>query len=328
MNNSKKTIITQYGKNYKGTINHKRIGCRGFVIAGDKILISHEANTDMYLIPGGGLENGESLADCCKREMLEETGYVVDAKKQFLTIEEYYDDHLYETSFFICEITGEGEQSLTENEINHGVRPEWIKISDALAEFGKYEAYEEADPEKCGQYRRELAAIEYYLENISRPRIFYQDILKSNKPVLKNRISARGLILKDNKVLLVNELSDGTLMSAGGGLEEGESLEECLKREMLEETGYIVEAKEHFATVHEIFDGVLYIGNYFICEIKSSGEKALTEREKAKNTISLWVDIDEALDIFQSFKGLKKVDDGKRSLYKREYTILKKLKGM
>lgn len=326
MNKSEKTILTQYGKNYKGIINRKRLGCRGFITDGDKMLISHETNTDMYLIPGGGLEEGETPADCCKRELLEETGYVVNAKEHFLTINEYYDDRLYETAFFICEIIGKDKQSLTENEINHGVCPEWIKIVDALIEFGKYADYEETEPEKCGQYRREYAAIKYYLENIKKPFTFYQFPENHSLTFARKRPSARGLILKDRKILLVRELKDGTLMSAGGGVEDGESLIDCCKREMLEETGYIVNVKEAFATVDEYFEDVLYIGNYFICEIIGNGEKALTETEKSKNTITEWVDIDEALDIFATYKGLKIIDDGKKSLYKREYTILKKLK--
>ncbi len=326
MKNLKCTLIEQHDKNYKGIINHKRLGCRGFIIDGDKILISHETNTDMYLIPGGGLEKGENLTDCCKRELLEETGYVVNVKEQFLTINEYYDDRLYETAFFICEIAGKGRQSLTENEINHGVCPEWIKIADILIEFGKYSDYEKTDPEKCGQYRREYAAIKYYLENIKKPFTFYQFPENRNIAFSKKRPSARGLILKDRKILFVRELKDGTLMSAGGGVENGETLIDCCKREMLEETGFIVNVKDFFATVNEYFEDVLYIGNYFICEIIGEGEKALTETEVSKNTVTEWVDIDEALNIFKNHKGLKIVDNGKKSLYKREYTILKKLK--
>ncbi len=140
------------------------------------------------------------------------------------------------------------------------------------------------------------------------------------------RISARGIVIENNKILLLHELKDGTFLSPGGGVEEGETLEECCKREMLEETGYVVDVTEHFLTVNEYLDDWLYIGNYFICKIKEQGETNLTETEKEHKAQAEWVDIGEAFDIFKTYKGLAKVDGGKVSLYNREYNVLKKLK--
>lgn len=139
------------------------------------------------------------------------------------------------------------------------------------------------------------------------------------------RISARGIVIKDNKVLLLHEFKDGTFLSPGGGVEENETLEECCKRELLEETGYIVDVCEHFLTVNEYIDTRLFVGNYFLCEIKGSGEPHLTETEKEHKAVAEWVDIDEALEIFKTYKGLAKVDEGKISLYRRELTVLKLL---
>lgn len=45
-----------------------------------------------------------------------------------------------------------------------------------------------------------------------------------------------GIYEKDNKILLVKK--DGQYSLVGGGIEDGESQEDCLKREFLEETGY------------------------------------------------------------------------------------------
>lgn len=138
----------------------------------------------------------------------------------------------------------------------------------------------------------------------------------------RTRSSARGIIVEGNKILLIHELFDGTYLSPGGGIENNETLEECCKREMLEETGYIVEVGEHFLKIDEYFEDTLYIGNYFICTIIDKGEISLTPTEKYKNAIPQWVEITEALEIFKTFKGLAKIDDGKISLYKREYTVL------
>ena len=49
-------------------------GCRGILIRDGKILLSYEKNIDQYLIPGGGVEGGESLTECCVRELVERQG--------------------------------------------------------------------------------------------------------------------------------------------------------------------------------------------------------------------------------------------------------------
>lgn len=151
--------INQYGRSYKGVINLIRPGCRAIITDGNKILLSHELNTGMYLIPGGGLEKGETLEECCKREVAEETGYTVNVGKQLLKINEYYEDCLYESHYFFCEITGNCIQNLTESEKLHGVTPEWADFETAIEIFGRYNDYTDIDEEKRGQYLREYQAL-------------------------------------------------------------------------------------------------------------------------------------------------------------------------
>lgn len=162
MKNTVPESINQYGDNIAEAVKHKRIGCRAIITDGDNILISHEINTDMYMTPGGGLENNETYEQCCKREVLEETGFIADVGEHFLTINEYYLDWLYETHYFVCTITGKGEQKLTQNEIAHGTTPCWLPISEFINIVSRYHDYKITDPERCGQYRREHAALTYF----------------------------------------------------------------------------------------------------------------------------------------------------------------------
>ena len=102
----------------RGANDHKifsktRTGCRGIVIKNSLMLISHEVNTDYYLIPDGGLEENETPEECCVREVCEETGYIVRPVCRFLTINEYYEDCKYVSHYFLCAVTGEAEQNLT-----------------------------------------------------------------------------------------------------------------------------------------------------------------------------------------------------------------------
>ncbi len=154
-------IINQFGKTYSNPPERVRVASRGILIDGDKILLSHELNTGVYMSPGGGVEAGESLEECCKRELREETGYKVEAVTHFLTVNEYSFETLYVSNYFICKIIGKSEQSLTDIEIEHGIVPEWVEISKALEMFGDYVSKRE---DIGSLYKREYTMINKYLE--------------------------------------------------------------------------------------------------------------------------------------------------------------------
>ena len=77
------------GVNRFETYSKTRIGCRGIVIQDGNLLVSREEISDYWMLPGGGLENGETLSECCAREVLEETGYLVEPIEEFLVMNEY-----------------------------------------------------------------------------------------------------------------------------------------------------------------------------------------------------------------------------------------------
>lgn len=62
---------------------------------------------------------------------------------------------------------------------------------------------------------------------------------------MKNhRIAAGGILIKDDKILLVkykNNESSSYLVAPGGAVEENENIKIAIKREILEETGILVE---------------------------------------------------------------------------------------
>ena len=150
------------GANADQTFSKTRTGCRGIVIQDSRMLISHEIHTDWYLIPGGGLEDGETPEECCVREIREETGYIVKPVSHFLTINEYYEEYKYVSYYFLCEIIGKSEQNLTLSEIERGLTPEWAAPEKLLEMYAKHEDFAAASEEKRGAYLREYTALTEY----------------------------------------------------------------------------------------------------------------------------------------------------------------------
>lgn len=158
--------IEIHGANAHKTFSKTRVGCRGVVIKDSLMLISHEVNTDYYLIPGGGLEGNETPEECCVREVQEETGYIVKPACHFLTINEYYGEYKFIDHYFLCDIIGESEQNLTAAEIERGLIPEWVDPYKMLELYSKHNDFAAINEEKRGAYQREYTALAEYLVKI------------------------------------------------------------------------------------------------------------------------------------------------------------------
>ena len=122
------------------------------------------AAEDVYMLPGGGAENGESPEECCIREAEEETGLIVRPLRRFLTIKEYYGDYRYISDYYECEVTGDGTAHLTEAEVRAGLEAVWLPLAKALEIFSHYNDSTGAYEEKRGIYQREYAALSEYMK--------------------------------------------------------------------------------------------------------------------------------------------------------------------
>lgn len=87
-------------KEYGGRIRVRVCGvCE---LDGQFLLINHlgiNTHGDFWNAPGGGLEFGETLENCLKREFLEETGLVVELV-EFLDVFEFIRPPLHAVEFF------------------------------------------------------------------------------------------------------------------------------------------------------------------------------------------------------------------------------------
>lgn len=100
------------------------------------------------------------------------------------------------------------------------------------------------------------------------------------------RVGVATIILRDGAILLgerVGSHGANTWATPGGHLELGESIEDCAKREVLEETGLIVDSIEKFTFTNDIFEkeGKHYV-TLFVVASSVSGEPQVTEPDKCK----------------------------------------------
>ncbi len=133
-------IITQYAREYTDQPERVREGCRAIIVEKGKVLLSWEERKDVYMSPGGGVENGEGLEECVIRELSEEAGYKVKVIKPLFKVNEYCFETLWVNNYFLCEIEGECERHLTESEEYNRVKPVWVDIEKAIEIFGTYES--------------------------------------------------------------------------------------------------------------------------------------------------------------------------------------------
>jgi len=98
------------------------------------------------------------------------------------------------------------------------------------------------------------------------------------------KVDVRGVVFKDNKILLVKEKVDGKWTVPGGWADVGSSPSENAEREVFEESGYRVKAKKVLAVYdrnkqgHTPFIFHLY-KIFFLCEIIGGESKTSFETD-------------------------------------------------
>ena len=138
----------------------------------------------------------------------------------------------------------------------------------------------------------------------------------------KTREGSRAVIVQDGKILLTHELNSGWWLIPGGGTEEGETPEECVVREVEEETGYLVRPLRRFLAMREYYEEYRYSGYFFICEVTGKGQMNLTDAEKRRGVHPEWIPLQDAIDLFSKHESYADVSEEKRGSYQREYMAL------
>ena len=84
----------------------------------------YEYISEKYEFPGGKIEDGETMEEALKRELLEELSLIVDIKSLFLSVTHPYPDFELTMHSFICEVK---TKELT---LHEHIMCEWLTIKD------------------------------------------------------------------------------------------------------------------------------------------------------------------------------------------------------
>lgn len=113
--------------------------------------------------------------------------------------------------------------------------------------------------------------------------------------ITHDRMIARAIVVDDEgffyfvRVVRDDIFGNGAFIeTAGGGVEEGESPEEAIRRELKEELGAKVEILCKIGTVCDYYNQIHRhnINHYFLCRVKQFGETNLTQKEREEFEIS------------------------------------------
>jgi ADP-ribose pyrophosphatase YjhB (NUDIX family) len=122
---------------------------------------------------------------------------------------------------------------------------EWAKSLQAIAQNGLTYAVNEFDVERYNQIRNISAEI--MASNSDGDFEFIKELFKNVDGYATPKVDVRGVVFKDNKILLVKEKIDGGWTLPGGWADPNEIPSESVEREVFEESGFIVKSKKILA---------------------------------------------------------------------------------
>lgn len=122
---------------------------------------------------------------------------------------------------------------------------------------------------------------------------------------LRDRKAARAVLVDNRNYVAVLSVEDGNFHKIpGGGLKDGESIAQALRREVMEEAGANVEVLGEIGSILEYRDGLKQYSYCFLA--KTAGKNRRPEFDKKERRdgykAPIWLPIDEAIELFKNDK--------------------------
>ena len=141
----------------------------------------------------------------------------------------------------------------------------------------------------------------------------------------RNRITGKAIIFdNENNIALVGNGINSFYLLPGGGVDNGESVENGIIRECLEEVGCKVELKEAVGVIDDYRNrDKKHCINYCYSAkiIGSKGELTLTKEEEKNGLHVIWMSLDEAIKILE--KEVEQLKHGEVTFYNTGFNILR-----
>ncbi len=118
----------------------------------------------------------------------------------------------------------------------------------------------------------------------------------------KIRTAVRGVLIKDNLIGVIKVDKYDCIIFPGGGVDEGENLEDALIRELQEEAGYEIVVKEHLLTTETAEWKFTHINHFYLCEIVGNVETSHTEEEIDLGIHFEWIPIEELYKYYLNYE--------------------------
>lgn len=157
----------------------------------------------------------------------------------------------------------------------------WAKSLQAIAQNGLTFAESEFATERYNQIT-DIAA-EMMASNSDADLAYVRDLFKNFEGYATPKVDVRGVVFRDDKVLLVKEKSDGGWTLPGGWADPNETPSQSVEREVFEESGFEVKAVKVLAVYDRAKQGHTppfpyhVFKLFFLCELK--GGKRTTSIE-------------------------------------------------